>query len=129
MPQPRAFLAAAGAAGNLYAFGGVTKPFAPVLGDVLAFTPPCRYVLGFARLHALAADAVGECTDDQASAANGDALQHSTKGLLVWRKADNWTAFTDGDHTWINGPQGLQERLNSQRFSWEANPTGLPLVQ
>lgn len=128
LPQPRAFLAAADATGRLYAIGGVTRPFAPVQGDVLAYTPPCRYLLGFAQLHAMAADAVGECTDDQSSGANGDALQHSTKGVLVWRKADNWTAFTDGFHTWIDGPDGLQERLNSRRFPWEANPTGLPVV-
>jgi len=26
--------------------------------------------------------------------------------VLVWRKADNRTAFTDGYRTWINGPRG-----------------------
>ena len=30
------------------------------------------------------------------------------------------TAFTDGFRSWVNGPYGLQERLNSARFSWEA---------
>ncbi len=34
----------------------------------------------------------------------------------------------DGVHTWIDGPSGLQGRLNTERFSWEANPTGLPVV-
>ena len=53
------------------------------------------------------------------AAANGDSLQHTTTGLLVWRKSDNWTAFTDGYRTWPNGPYGLQEHLNSQRFPWE----------
>ena len=38
-------------------------------------------------------------------------------GLLVWRKADNHTAFTDGYRTWVNGPYGLQVRLNTARFS------------
>jgi hypothetical protein len=42
--------------------------------------------------------------------------------LLVWRKADNWTAFTDGYRTWLNGPQGLQQRLNTELFPWEAAP-------
>jgi hypothetical protein len=70
---------------------------------------------------------VGGCLDSEGhNPANGDALQHTSGGLLVWRKADNWTAFTDGYHTWVNGPRGLQERLNSQRFQWEANPDGLP---
>jgi lipoprotein-anchoring transpeptidase ErfK/SrfK len=48
--------------------------------------------------------------------------------LLVWRKADNFTAFTNGATTWVNGPQGIQARPNGQRFPWEANPSGLPLV-
>ena len=48
--------------------------------------------------------------------------------MLVWRKADNWTAFTNGYWTWINGPGGLVKRLNTQRYSWEANPENLPLV-
>jgi hypothetical protein len=38
---------------------------------------------------------------------------------MVWRKADNWTAFTDGSTTWISGPNGVQERGNDQRFPWE----------
>jgi hypothetical protein len=50
---------------------------------------------------------------------NGDGLQSTTRGLMVWRKSDNWTAFTDGFRTWINGPSGVQERLNTQRFPWE----------
>ncbi|MGI8916828.1 MAG: DUF4232 domain-containing protein [Chloroflexota bacterium] len=89
----------------------------------------CRFVLGFAALQALIPGVVGACLDDeQHNPANGDALQDTTNGLLVWRKADNFTAFTDGYWTWMNGPFGLQERLNSQRFSWEANPTGLPII-
>ena len=37
---------------------------------------------------------------------NGDGLQETTAwhgkgGLMVWRKADNFTAFTDGYRTWI----------------------------
>jgi len=72
---------------------------------------------------------VGQCVDNEGhNPANGDALQQTTDGLLVWRKLDNWTAFTDGYHTWINGPSGVAERLNSQRFAWEANPTGLPVI-
>ena len=51
----------------------------------------------------------------------GDSVQQTTGGLLVWRKADNWTAFTDGYRTWINGPNGLVQRLNTERFEWEAD--------
>jgi hypothetical protein len=89
----------------------------------------CQFVLGFRTLHALIPVVVGACLDDQASAANGDALQHTTNGLLVWRKADNFTAFTDGAHSWVNGPNGVEERGNGQRFTWEVNPSRLPVVQ
>ena len=93
-----------------------------------AQTTGCQYILGFATLHNLIPQQVGNCIDNQAFAANGDALQHTTGvngggGLLAWRKADNWTAFTDGYRTWINGPTGLVNRLNSgPLFPWE-NPT------
>ncbi|MHB8620598.1 MAG: hypothetical protein ACYDAG_13675, partial [Chloroflexota bacterium] len=90
--------------------------------------PHCQFVLGFAALDSMLAQTVGTCTDNQAFAANGDALQHTSGGMLVWRKADNWTAFTDGYHTWINGPHSLAERLNSQRFSWEPDHANFPNV-
>lgn len=91
--------------------------------------PGCTFVLGFATLHALVRTIVGACVDnEQHNPANGDALQRTTNGLLVWRKADNFTAFTDGYHSWVNGPYGVQERLNTQRFPWEANPDKLPVV-
>jgi hypothetical protein len=90
---------------------------------------PCQFVLGFETLHDAIPAVIGNCADDeQHNTANGDALQHTAHGLLVWRKADNFTAFTDGYQTWVNGPNGIQERLNSQRFTWEANPGGLPVV-
>jgi len=77
----------------------------------------------------MASITVGNCLEDEGhTPQNGDGLQHTTNGLLVWRKADNWTAFTNGYWTWINGPNGLVQRLNTQRFPWEANPDGLPLV-
>ena len=80
----------------------------------------CQYVLGFATV-ATSVSQVGSCLDNQNFAPNGDAVQHTSGGMLVWRKADNWTAFTDGYHTWINGPNGVQERLNTDRFDWEGN--------
>jgi hypothetical protein len=94
-------------------------PAAPALA-----APDCRFILGFAALQAMDPADVGTCLDNQASAANGDAIQHTSKGLMAWRKSDNWTAFTDGYQTWINGPDGLAERLNTKRFTWEANDDG-----
>ena len=51
---------------------------------------------------------------------SGITLQNTTNGQLIWRKADNWTGFSDGERTWVNGPEGLQQRLNSESFDWEA---------
>ena len=86
----------------------------------------CDFVLGFAMLRGLLEPSVvGSCQENQRfNPGNGNAEQRTTGGLMVWRKADNWTAFTDGYRTWINGPQGLQQRLNTERFSWE--PDGSP---
>jgi hypothetical protein len=88
----------------------------------------CQFVLGFKALHDLIPAIVGTClVDEHHNPTNGDGLQETTgpvggggTGLLVWRKADNWTAYTDGFHTWINGPVGLQERQNTQCYPWEA---------
>jgi hypothetical protein len=95
----------------------------------LANAAACRFVLGFAALHGLVPGVVGACLEDeQHNPLTGDGMQHTTRGLLVWRKADNRTAFTDGYRTWVLGPFGMQQRLNAQRFPWEANPAGLPVV-
>jgi len=82
----------------------------------------CTFHLGFESLHELMPAVVGECLgDEQHNPENGDGLQQTTTGLLVWRKADNWTAFTDGSTTWINGPLGLVRRPNTgPAFPWEA---------
>ncbi len=106
-----------------------------LVGAALAFAVPaasaqaCAFQLGFAALHDLIPDVVGDCVEDEHhDPTTGDALQQTTGGLLVWRKSDNWTAFTDGAVTWVNGPLGLQQRSNDQRFWWEANPDGLAVV-
>ena len=87
-------------------------------------TAHCEFILGFAALKAAIDEAegpekVGACLENQRFAANGNAEQQTTGGLLVWRKQDNFTAFTDGYRTWANGPQGLQVRLNTESFAWE----------
>jgi hypothetical protein len=96
--------------------------FVLALGPRLASaqTPSCRFVLGFAALRdAIGPSRVGDCLEDEQHGANGDGLQRTTGGLLVWRKADGLTAFTDGFRTWIAGPDGVRTRLNSERFAWE----------
>ena len=80
----------------------------------------CDFSLGFAALHAQIPSVVGGCrVNEHHNPANGDGLQETAGGLLVWRKADNFTAFTDGFPTWVNGPYGVQERLNTEKFPWE----------
>jgi hypothetical protein len=88
----------------------------------------CQFVLGFGTLdELLSPPLVGSCLEDEHhNPSNGDGLQQTSGGLLVWRKADNWTAFTDGAETWINGPFGLAYRLNEQRFTWEPDAAAFP---
>ncbi len=105
------------------------KPLALLLGFALFLLMPtsvaaadCQFVLGFKTLRDLIGhDNVGECLENEHHNATGDSVQQTTGGLLVWRKADNWTAFTDGYRTWLNGPNGLEQRLNTERFEWEAD--------
>src|SRR5689334_10801324 len=70
----------------------------------------CQFSYGFRDLAAQIPDIVGSCLEDEWHGLNGDGLQRTTGGLLVWRKADNWTAFTNGSITWLNGPFGLAAR-------------------
>jgi len=109
----------------LLALANVSLPGAAAAQAV----PACQFVLGFAALHDSISTIAGTCQEDeQHNPVNGDAVQVTSKGLMVWRKADNFTAFTDGARTWVNGPFGVAERPNEQRYSWEANPDGLTVV-
>jgi len=104
----------------------------PLLGRPAEASPaaqvPCEFTLGFKTLRdmivAQYGDIVGNCLENEwHNAFNGDALQQTTGGLMVWRKADNWTAFTNGSTTWLNGPFGLATRPNAGPFfSWEGPP-------
>jgi hypothetical protein len=87
----------------------------------------CFFEFGFKTLHDLIPDIVGNCTTNEMhNPENGDGLQLTTGGLLVWRRVDNWTAFTNGATTWVNGPFGLQSRPNGERFPWEAAAVPAP---
>jgi hypothetical protein len=95
----------------------------------VAQTPACSFELGFAELDSLIPDVVGDCIANESfNPVNGDSLQPTTNGLMVWRKSDNFTAFTDGFLSWVNGPLGLQERENLQRFWWEGNTDNLEII-
>jgi hypothetical protein len=90
---------------------------------------PCRFVAGFATLGSMIPEVIGDCTEwEQADPLTGDTQQRTSTGLLAWRKQDNSTAFTDGQGTWVNGPNGLAYRPNTVRFPWESNPAALPVL-
>lgn len=91
----------------------------------------CRFVLGFATLRDLIGhDIVGECLESEHYNAIGDSVQQTSGGLFAWRKADNWTAFTDGYRTWVSGPFGVKQRLNTERFFWEGDyAEHIPIVE
>jgi hypothetical protein len=89
-------------------------------------TSSCRFVHGFAEAHSTVPEVIGDCIENErADPTSGDTLQRTTRGLLVWRKADGLIAFTDGHRTWVRGPDGLvRVRTNDERFTWEAAPAG-----
>ena len=89
-------------------------------GRASAEQPDCQFILGFEALQAAIPDAVGDCLENE----NHDpsdriTRQPTTGGVLLWHKATNWTGFTNGYHTWVSGPRGLQQRLSIERFDWE----------
>ena len=93
-----------------------------LMGASTVAAADCQFVLGFNTIRDLIGhDIVGECLENEHYNEIGDSVQQTTGGLMAWRKADNWTAFTDGYRTWINGPNGLVMRLNTERFEWEAD--------
>ena len=83
---------------------------------------PCSYKFGFKALYDQIPNVVGSCGENEHfEPSTGNTLQKTSGGLLVWRQADNWTAFTNGSTTWILGPYGLVRRPNAgPLFDWEA---------
>jgi hypothetical protein len=81
---------------------------------------PCRLHDAFAGLVSAVAMDLGSCQSEPVAAPNGDLSQRTSKGLLVRRQSDNWTAFITGSWTWVDGPEGVAKRPNPERFDWEA---------
>lgn len=94
-----------------------------------------QFILGFKLIADQIPNIVGNPVENEwFDVRNGNSVQRTVnpkgltptglprQGMMVWRKSDNWTAFTDGWTTWVNGPYGLQSRLNSERFPWENDP-------
>jgi hypothetical protein len=86
----------------------------------------CAFEQGFLALYNLIPEVVGPCASPvEYDLETGNAVQQTAYGRLLWRRASNLTAFTDGSRTWINGPYGLQTRLAGERFRWETAPRGM----
>ena len=86
---------------------------------------PCEITSGFAHLRWLmGTQDTGFCVEHPWQNEVGHTLQRTNVGVFVWRPGDNWTGFTDGFRTWLNGPHGLAIRPNSERFPWEADAGG-----
>src|SRR5258708_20061908 len=68
-----------------------------VPAPVSAQSAACSFTLGFATLHDLIPDVVGNCVDNEFhDPQTGDPLQHPTNGLLGWPQSDHWTALPHG---------------------------------
>src|SRR5438105_4177563 len=87
-PLFRTRAAAAGLA--LAASLSVAAPLAST--TFAAAVPNCQFVLGFQTLHSLSASVTGDCTANQAFAANGDAQQATT--FSTSRRARTWPRTT-----------------------------------
>lgn len=88
-------------------------------------TPPrvhgdnCEFRFGFKELYNLIPNSVGQCLENEQYDVSGNNLQRTTGGLLVWRKADNLTTFTDGNWTWIHRSDGFEKKRNGNRLDWD----------
>jgi zinc/manganese transport system substrate-binding protein len=90
----------------------------------------CSFSGGFALLASQIPDRVGGCVDNGTSRPElGEAAQRTTTGLLVYHAVDGGISFSDGSHAWVLDPNGqAQVRNFGERFPWEFNGDGLPLV-
>ena len=84
----------------------------------------------FALLQSQIPDRVGTCSGAEVDRLElGEATQPTTNGRLVYHSVDGVVSFSDGTNTWVLDPDGqAQVRGANERFPWEFNGDGLPLV-
>jgi len=113
---------------NFLILAAILISVVPLRASAQQVARSCQFIRDFKRLHDLAPETIGNCISRRLFQPNGDVLQYTANGVIVRRKADNWTAFTDGRQTFINGPRGLVSRPNGERFPWEhsAEPSPRP---
>ena len=110
----------------LLSSGLVTVAVAAAQSETPSSSQQPRFELGFKTLAAMIPRFSGQPVESEHPTTNGNVLQRTTTGLMVWKKANNWTGFTDGAMTWINSPFGLLERPNDQQFAWETSASAGP---
>lgn len=82
----------------------------------------CSFQLGFKALRDLIPDVVGECLENEHhDPVTGLTQQATSNGRLTWRKADNWTGFSDHWRTWVRVSAGVQQWPNDEYFPWAAS--------
>jgi phosphohistidine phosphatase SixA len=75
-------------------------------------------------------DIVGQCRENERQIpGNGNAEQRTTNGVLTYRALDGRLLFSTDSRTWINGPDGLVDRPNHQRFPWEGDRQVIEALQ
>jgi hypothetical protein len=111
--------------------GGGQQPPPPPPPPAPAPSGPCQFVLGFQFLHGQLNGIDGNCIDNEHNDPNGtgDRVQGTfnpatgVQGYMVWQLATNTMRWTDGFRTFTYSSCGLQERLNTQSWVWEQNPS------
>lgn len=87
---------------------------------VMAQTSACQLAPVFLMLRDLIGkDRTGDCTSAVIRSDSGDFNQPTTRGMLTFRPSDLIVAFSDGQTTWLYGPNGLESRPTGTRLSWE----------
>jgi len=95
----------------------------PVMAQTTS-TAACQLAPVFLMLRDLIGrDRMGDCTSAVIRSDSGDFNQPTTKGMLTFRPSDLIVAFSDGQTTWLYGPNGLESRPTGTRLAWENTAT------
>ncbi|TAK35406.1 MAG: hypothetical protein EPO21_06030 [Chloroflexota bacterium] len=80
-----------------------------LLAGTASAEPEPQFKFGFKFLADQIPDVVGMPLENEFfDPIDGISHQETSTGMLIWRKADNWLAFTDGVRTWIHSASGIQ---------------------
>jgi len=93
---------------------------------VMAQTSACQVAPVFLMLRDLIGrDRMGDCISGVIRSESGDYNQPTTRGMLTFRPSDLIVAYSDGQTTWLYGPNGLESRPTSTRLPWEGTGTAV----